>query len=46
MPAQSAGEICSKPKLPQPNLEHLLAARTGQVDPRAPKILEQAAFSG
>ncbi|WP_262298339.1 hypothetical protein [Microvirga sesbaniae] len=46
MAAQPAGEIGSKPRLPQSNLEHLLAARTGQFDSRAPKILEQAAFSG
>jgi hypothetical protein len=46
MPAQAAGQIRPELKLPQPDLEQLLAARTGQVDPRASMILEQAASSG
>jgi hypothetical protein len=46
VPAQAAGQISSEPQLPQPDLEQLLATRTGQIDPCAPVIFEQAATSG
>jgi hypothetical protein len=46
VPAQPTGQICSKMKFPQPDLELLLAVGTGQINPCAPKILKQAAFSG
>jgi hypothetical protein len=46
MPAQPTGQICTKVKLPQPDLEYLLTKGTTQIDPRASKILKQAAFSG
>jgi hypothetical protein len=46
MPAQPTGEICPEAKLPQPDLEPLLAVRTSQVDPCAPMIFEQVASSG
>jgi hypothetical protein len=45
VPAQPTGQISPKVKFPQPDLEHLLAARTGQIDACAPNILEQAAAS-
>ena len=45
VPAQPTGQIGPKLKFPQPDLEHLLAARTGQIDACAPEILEQAAAS-
>jgi hypothetical protein len=46
MPAQTAGQICSELQLPQPHLEQLPAVRTGQINPCAPVILEQAVVSG
>jgi hypothetical protein len=45
MPAQAAGQISPELKFPQPDLEQLVAMRTGQIDPRAPVILEQVVFS-
>jgi hypothetical protein len=46
VPAQAADQIRPEPELPQPDLEHLVATRTGQIDPCAPVIFEQAATSG
>jgi hypothetical protein len=46
VPAQAAGQIGPELQLAQPDLEELPAVRTGQIDPCAPVILEQAAFSG
>jgi hypothetical protein len=46
VPAQAAGQISSEPQLPQPDLEQLLATRTGQIDPCASMILEQVASFG
>jgi len=46
VPAETADQICPKLKLPQPDLEPLLAVRTSQVDPCAPMIFEQVASSG
>jgi hypothetical protein len=46
VPAQPTGQISPKVKFPQPDLEHLLAVGTGQIDPHASMILEHAAFSG
>ena len=46
VPAQAAGQISSEPQLPQPDLEQLLATRTGQIDPCAPVIFEHATTSG
>jgi hypothetical protein len=46
VPAQAAGQISSEPQLPQPDLEQLLATRTGQIDPCAPVIFEQVASFG
>ena len=46
VPAQAAGQIRPELKLPQPDLKQLLAVRTGQIDPCAPVILEQADSSG
>jgi hypothetical protein len=46
VPAQPTGQIRPELKFPQPDLEHLLAVGTGQIDPCAPKIFEHAAFSG
>jgi hypothetical protein len=45
VPAQPTGQICPEVQFPQPDLEQLPAAGTGQIDPRAPVILKQAAFS-
>jgi hypothetical protein len=45
VPAQAAGQISSEPQLPQPDLEQLLATRTGQIDPHASMIFEQVASS-
>jgi hypothetical protein len=44
--AQTAGQIRTELELPQPDLEHLLAVGTGQIDPCGPVILEHAALSG
>jgi hypothetical protein len=46
VPAQSADQIRPELKLPQPDLEHLVAVRTGQIDPHASMILEQVASFG
>ena len=46
VPAQPADQIGSELQLAQPDLEQLQAMRTGQIDPCAPVILEQAASSG
>jgi hypothetical protein len=46
VPAQPTDKIRTELQLPQPDLEQLLAVGTGQSDPCAPEILEQAAFSG
>jgi hypothetical protein len=46
VPAQPTGQIRPELELPQPDLEHLLAVGTGQIDPCAPVILEHAALSG
>jgi hypothetical protein len=46
VPAQPTGQIGPKVKFPQPDLEHLLAVGTGQIDPHASMIFEQVAFSG
>jgi hypothetical protein len=44
--AQTAGQIGPKVKFPQPDLEHLVAVRTGQSDPHASMIFEQVALFG
>ena len=46
VPAQPTGQIRPELELPQLDLEHLVAARTGQIDPHASMIFEQVAFSG
>jgi hypothetical protein len=46
VPAQSADQIRPELELPQPDLEHLVAVRTGQIDPHASMILEQVASFG
>ncbi len=46
VPAQAAGQISSEPQLPQPDLEQLLATRTGHIDPCDSMILEQVASFG
>ncbi|WP_262032075.1 hypothetical protein [Microvirga sp. Mcv34] len=46
VPAQPTGQIHPELELPQPDLEQLLAVRTGQIDPHASMIFEQVAFSG
>jgi hypothetical protein len=46
VPAQATGQIRPELELAQPDLELLLAVRTGQIDPCAPVILEQADSSG
>jgi len=45
MPAQPTHQIGPEVQLPQPDLEQLPAAGTGQIDPGAPMILEQVASS-
>ena len=39
VPAETAGQISPELKLTQPDFEWLLAVRTDQIDPCAPKIL-------
>ena len=46
VPAQPTGQIRPELELPQPDLEHLVAVRTGQIDPHASMILEQVASFG
>jgi hypothetical protein len=46
VPAQAADQIRPELELPQPDLEHLVAVRTGQIDPHASMILEQVASFG
>jgi hypothetical protein len=46
VPAQSADQIRPELELPQPDLEHLVAVRTGQIDPHASMIFEQVASFG
>lgn len=46
VPTQTADQIGSKLKFPQPDLEQLLAVRTGQFNPCAPVIFKQVGSSG
>jgi hypothetical protein len=46
VPAQPTGQIRPELELPQPDLEHLVAVRTGQIDPQASMIFEQVASFG
>ncbi|MBO1908319.1 hypothetical protein J4G37_25955 [Microvirga sp. 3-52] len=45
VPAQPTDQIRPELELPQPDLEHLLAVGTGQINPHASMILEQVASS-